>query len=255
MIPASVYLITKDCEATLAATLASVQGFAEIVVVDSGSGDRTLEIAREAGCRIWEQEWLGFSAQKALALGYCSFDWVLNLDGDEVLSDELREEIVSCIDDDRIDGLDIPIHDYFLGRPPARAGRFNHRVRFFRRTAGAYDTTREVHESITVTGHVARATGAIRHFGESTIAVKVEKNNRYSDLRAREKALEGRKASTLKLALIFPLAFIKSYLLRRGFVNGRRGFISSMVNAFYAFLKEAKLYEANLATMDDKQDP
>ncbi|RZU47256.1 glycosyltransferase involved in cell wall biosynthesis [Fluviicoccus keumensis] len=255
MIPASVYLITKNCEETLDATLASVQDFAEIVLVDSGSTDRTLEIAGRYGCRIWHQDWLGYAGQKTLALSYCTQDWVLNLDGDEVLSPELKAEIIDCIEYSRADGLDIPIHDYFLGFPPPRFGRFNRRVRFFRRATGAYDTGKQVHESITVQGAVKQAAGAIRHYGENTIAIKVDKNNLYSSLRAREKAAKGKQASVLKLVLVFPLTFIKSYVFRRAFLNGKRGFISSTVNAFYAFLKEAKLYEANLKAGQGQDRP
>lgn len=245
MIAASVYIITKNCEATLRGTLASVHDFAEIVLVDSGSTDQTLQIAAEFGCRIQHQDWLGFARQKQLALELCQQDWVLNLDGDEELSDELRAEIIACIAEQRADGLDIPIFDYFLGHAPPRWGRPNRRIRFFRRALGGYDTGVQVHESVQVQGRVLAAQGGIRHYGENSIAVKVDKNNHYSELRARDKAAGGKRASVLKMVLAFPLAFLKSYLLRRAFLNGRRGFINSMVNGFYAFLKEAKLYEYN----------
>ena len=122
----------------------------------------------------------------------------------------------------------------------------NAKVRFFRREKGSYDVAIEVHEMINVNGVVTRAKGVIFHYGVNDITVKVEKNNIYSSLKAFEKNKKGKHASLLKLLLVMPLVFFKSYILRRNFLNGRRGFIGSMINAFYAFLKEAKLYEYEL---------
>lgn len=242
----SVYIISKNCELTLRQTLASVADFAEIIVVDSGSTDNTIEIAQAFHCKIYHQAWLGFAKQKQLALSYCQSEWVLNLDGDEVISPLLKQEIIDCVNNNAIDGLDIPIEDYFLGFPPPKGSRYNHRIRFFRKLKGSYDVGVEVHESISVQGQVKRSKGAIQHYGENSIFIKVTKSNQYSELKAIEKAKKGKKSSVLKLVLIMPLTFIKSYFLRRGFLNGRRGFIASSINAFYAFLKEAKLYESEL---------
>ncbi len=246
MIPVSVYIITKNCEETLHNTLASVADFAEIILVDSGSTDKTIEIAQAFNCKIYHQAWLGFAKQKQLALDYCQSEWVLNLDGDEVASELLKTEIKQCIADNQLDGLDIPIDDYFLGFPPTKNSHFNHRIRFFRKAKGGYDTGVEVHESITVKGKVERSKGAIQHYGENSIFIKVTKGNHYSELRASEKFKKGKKFSLLKLVLVMPLTFIKSYILRRAILNGKRGFITSVLNAYYAFLKEAKLYEQHL---------
>lgn len=246
MIPVSVYIITKNCEATLRQTLSSVADFAEIILVDSGSTDNTIEIAQEFNCKVYHQDWLGFAKQKQLALSYCQSEWVLNLDGDEVLSPLLKQEIVECIKNNELDGLDMPIEDYFLGFPPDKNSRFNHRIRFFRKAKGSYDLGVEVHESISVQGRVKRSKGTIQHYGENSIFVKVTKSNQYSELKALEKAKKGKKASLVKLVLVMPLTFIKSYFLRRAILNGKRGFITSVLNSYYAFLKEAKLYEQNL---------
>ena len=246
MIPVSVYIITKNCEATLKETLASVADFAEIILVDSGSTDNTIEIAQEFNCKIYHQDWLGFAKQKQLALSYCKSEWVLNLDGDEVVSPLLKQEIIDCVNDNAVDGLDIPIEDYFLGFPPDKNSKFNYRIRFFRQAKGGYDLGVEVHESISVQGQVKRSKGCIQHYGENSIFVKISKSNQYSELKALEKAKKGKKASLLKLVLVIPLTFIKSYFLRRAILNGKRGFIVSVLNSYYAFLKEAKLYEQNL---------
>ena len=118
-------------------------------------------------------------------------------------------------------------HFHFLGFPPTKNSHFNHRIRFFRKAKGGYDTGVEVHESITVKGKVERSKGAIQHYGENSIFIKVTKGNQYSELRASEKFKKGKKFSLLKLALVMPLTFIKSYILRRAILNGKRGFITS----------------------------
>lgn len=252
MIDASVYIIVRNGGATLDATLTSVNEFTDILLVDSGSDDNTLEIAERHGCRILHQAWLGYARQKALALSQCRHDWVLNLDADETLSDELREEIRRLIEYPEYDGLDIPIIEHFCSLPTHPWTRRNRRIRFFRRELGHYPEAM-VHESVVVDGRVRPSRGGIHHFGEDSIRVKVDKINQYSSLAAEGKHARGRSSSLLKLMLVFPLMFLKSWLIRRNFLNGRRGFINSMTNAFYALLKEAKLYELELQRDQDRR--
>ncbi|TDI22785.1 glycosyltransferase family 2 protein, partial [Acinetobacter baumannii] len=103
-----------------------------------------------------------------------------------------------------------------------------------------------VHENVIVDGESQRAQHDIYHYGESSIFVKVEKNNQYSNLKALEKYQKGKSPSIAKLVLVMPVTFMKSYFIRRSFLNGWRGFVNSMINAFYAFLKEAKLFEQTM---------
>ena len=243
--PLSVYIVTLNCAPWLADTLDSVRDAAEVIILDSGSTDETWTIAsRYPNVRISHQDWLGYAAQKALALSRCTQPWVLNLDGDEVLSPELAEEIRTVMRDDTADGLIIPVCDVFMGRLPHPAAQRHAKVRCFRRGKGSYDTGIAVHEAVHVAGKLVRARADILHFGETSIAVKVDKNNRYSSLKADEKAARGKRFKPLKLLVVFPLTFFKSYVLRRNCLNGWPGLIGSAINAFYAFLKEAKLYEA-----------
>ena len=180
-------------------------------------------------------------------------DWVLNLDGDEVLSSELKAEIEQTIQSNQLDALITPINDVFLGVPNSKHTKKHAKVRFFRKSKGRYDLENKVHENVIVDGQSVRAEGDIYHYGESSIFVKVEKNNQYSELKAQEKYQKGKVPSLLKLVLVMPLTFIKSYFIRRSCLNGWRGFVNSMVNAFYAFLKEAKLFEQH-QKMKNKQD-
>lgn len=244
MIPCSVYIVTLNCGTWLQDTLESVKDFAEVIILDSGSTDDTYKIAESfANTRISHQDWLGYAAQKSLALSQCQQDWVLNLDGDEVLSVELKNEIERAITVNQIDALIIPINDVFLGVPNSKHTKKHAKVRFFRKSKGQYDLENKVHENVIVDGQSIRAEGDIYHYGESSIFVKVEKNNQYSNLKAAEKFQKEKKPSLLKLSLVMPVTFLKSYFIRRSCLNGWRGFVNSMINAFYAFLKEAKLFE------------
>jgi len=244
-IPASVYIITLNEEAHLRRALESVKHFAEIIVIDSGSTDATCDIAREYTEHVQHQDWLGFSKQKQYALSLCNQDWVLNLDADEEVSIELSQEISYCISNSIADGLNIPFDDRFLFQPNHPWRRKNAKPRFFRRDKGRYGDD-AVHEAIHIDGKIGNAKGCINHYGESSTAIKLLKNNHYSDLRSKEYFARGKRPSVIKLLFAFPFAFFRSYILKRSFLNGWSGFICSMVNAFYAFLKEAKLYELQL---------
>ena len=246
-IPCSVYIVTLNCAEWLDATLSSVKDFAEVIILDSGSTDRTYEIAESfANTRIMHQDWQGYAAQKSIALAQCQQQWVLNLDGDEVLSEALKKEIVQVISENKIDGLITPINDVFLGVANSKHTKKHAKTRFFRKAKGQYDLANKVHENVVVDGDVIKAQADIYHYGESSIFVKVEKNNQYSNLKALEKFEKGKHPSLIKLILVMPMTFIKSYFIRRSCMNGWRGFVNSMINAFYAFLKEAKLFEQHL---------
>lgn len=255
MIPCSVYIVTLNCGPWLQDTLQSVQDFSEVIILDSGSTDDTYAIAQSfANTRISHQDWQGYAAQKSLALAQCKNDWVLNLDGDEVLSKELKAEIEQTIQANQIDALITPINDVFLGVPNSKHTKKHAKVRFFRKSKGQYDLENKVHENVIVDGQSVKAEGDIYHYGESSIFVKVEKNNQYSNLKAAEKFQKGKKPSLLKLSLVMPVTFLKSYFIRRSCLNGWRGFVNSMINAFYAFLKEAKLFEQHQNATKKKQD-
>lgn len=243
-IPCSVYIVTLNCGEWLHNTLDSVKDFAEVIILDSGSTDNTYEIAQSfKNVKISHQDWLGYVGQKQLALSQCQQDWVLNLDGDEVLSKELKQEIIETIQANSVNGLITPINDVFLGVPNSKHTKKHAKIRFFKKQFGQYDTSNQVHENVVVDGQTDKATHDIYHYGESSIFVKVEKNNQYSQLKAQEKFQKNKKPSILKLMGVMPLTFFKSYFIRRSCLNGWRGFVNSMINAFYAFLKEAKLFE------------
>jgi glycosyltransferase involved in cell wall biosynthesis len=247
-IPISVFLITKNCGQWLDQVLAPVADFAEIVIVDSGSTDETLAIAAHYGARIIHQDFLGYGEQKQIALAQCTQPWVLNLDGDEVIDDELRAAMIQLVSDDdpAVTGGLVRFRDWFIGVPASKATRAITRVRLFRRERGRFLSEQIVHESIQLDpgGRIVTLPGWVDHFGVESVSLRTEKINRYSTMRAELDAARGKRHSALKLATIFPLRFLKNYLLRRAFLSGRRGLIQAMASAYYSFLIEAKKFEA-----------
>ena len=138
MINASVYIICKNEEKHIKRVLESAKDFSEIIIVDSGSSDKTLEIATSYTNKIYHQDWMGFAKQKEYARSLCSNEWVLNLDADEELTQELKQEIINTIEENKIDGLNIKISSSYLGKFNSEKSKFNRRIRFFRKSAGYY---------------------------------------------------------------------------------------------------------------------
>jgi glycosyltransferase involved in cell wall biosynthesis len=239
----SVYLVTRNEGAHLDRVLERVRGADEIVVVDSGSTDNTLEIARRHGARILHREWRGYAEQKAWAMDQCTHDWVLNLDGDEVLPPGGLEAIRRHIDGTDADGLYLAHDDIFMGQT-LRWHRHHHYCRVYRRSRASWNTGTRVHEHIDVDGPVDRIPLTLTHLGYDSAHGYMEKLNRYSLLKARQRTERGRGFSNLRLFLVFPVMFLKFYLFRRMFLSGRRGFIKAWIDASQYFLTEAKLYEA-----------
>lgn len=247
LFPAGVFIICKNEENNLARALESVKDFAQIVVVDSGSTDGTLEIARRYTAGVFHQDWLGDAGQRGAALAKMTTQWVLNMDADEVLTDALREDLRRCMEGQvpfaGCDGLKIPFEDVFLGKPPHPLAWRHAKPRFYRRDKASYGTAKVHASGAVIAGKVMRARGGLLHYGETSIFQKVAKNNGYSGQQAEAKLAKGKRPSVVRLVLAMPFAFAKDYFLRRFFLNGWRGFVASVINGFYAFMKEAKLWE------------
>ncbi len=236
------YLITRNAERHLDEVLGSVAGVDEILVVDSGSSDGTLEIARRHGARVVHQEWLGYARQKAFALRQCRSEWVLNLDSDEVLPPRTVEAIRLRIDRGNVNGLYLLRDDTFMGRPMLGVKRLRH-LRVYRRDRARFDEGMEVHERVHVKGPLDRLPVTFSHYGYDAVHDLVEKLNQYSRLKAVQRKRDGRGLNRARLLFTLPLTFLKFYLLRRMFLAGWRGFIKAVVDSYYFFLTEAKLYE------------
>ena len=237
------FVICKNAEDEIGRALDSVSSLDEIVVVvDAATTDATAEVARGRGAKVFHREWTNFSEQKQFALERTESEWVLNLDADEEASAGLVRELRAFAESGRGAGLKIPRRERQFGRWQSAGTRMNALVRFFRRDLARYGGDL-VHERVLVGGGLFRARHVIYHRGEATIEAKVAKGNLYSSLRARERRERGRRGSRLKLIVAFPFAFLRSYIWRRACLDGWRGFVNAMTNAFYALMKEAKLLE------------
>ncbi len=244
MIKASVYMITKNEERFVGDTLELLRDFDEVIVVDSGSTDKTPEIAKSfPNVKFFHHDWPGFARQKQWALEQCSNEWVINLDADEHVQPELLKEIQRVVEENKTDGLFFAMSDVFMGRP-CRLWKIAGRLRCFRKSCGAYDLTNEVHEGIIFTGKSTEKThAAMLHYGIPDVATAIPKQNHYSTLKAQEKFKKGKRTTPLKMLTIFPYTFFVQYFLKANYRDGWAGFIRTMMASNYAFMKEAKLMD------------
>lgn len=240
--PISVFVITLNEEAHLDEVLASVKGVEEIVIIDSGSTDRTIEIAKQHGARVVHNDWPGYAKQKEFGIQQCSHNWILNLDGDEVLPEGGLQMIRERIAQGDINGIWIHHDDIFMGHSLRKARHHKYR-RVYRKDKCHMNTDVLVHEHIEVEPPLAYLPIYLKHYGYDTAHGYMDKLNTYSLLKAKQREEQGRPCSLPRLLLIFPLMFLKFYLGRQMIWSGWRGFIKANIDAFHFFLTEAKLYE------------
>jgi glycosyltransferase involved in cell wall biosynthesis len=240
----AVVVITLDEEERLRRCLESAAWADEIVVVDAGSGDKTIQVAREFTDRVVVRPWPGFAAQKNFALDQASADWVLSLDADEEVSPELRAEIEAVLAAaGPADGYAVPRRNVFLGQWIRHGGLYpDWQVRLFRRGRGRF-VAREVHESVRVDGRRSRLRGHLVHRSYRDVADFIDRANRYSTLAADEQAAGGRRVTVADLALRPLGRFLSMYVLRRGFLDGRAGLLLAGLYAYYVFIRTAKVWE------------
>jgi glycosyltransferase involved in cell wall biosynthesis len=240
----SVLVCTKDEESVLPACLASVAFADEIVVVDSGSVDATMDIARAAGARVLEHPFESHAAQKNWGLAQLSNDWVLILDADERVPSGLRDEIVSIsADPDRRAGYWVYRANRFLGRMIRGCGWQRDKVlRLFDRTKGRYEL-RRVHEEVRIDGSVGVLGNRLLHDSCRDLGTWIRKTNHYAALGAEELSAHGRRGRFVDVVLRPPVRFAKQYVGQQGFRDGVPGFILCAISAFGVFAKHARLWE------------
>jgi glycosyltransferase involved in cell wall biosynthesis len=246
----SVAIVTFNEEQNIARTLTSVSWADEIIVVDSHSTDRTVEIARSFGARVIERDWPGFAAQKNFAIERCTGDWILSLDADEELSPALQQQMRAALAaGPTVDAFYLKRRNYFLGRWIRHGGFYpDSKLRLFRRGVTSGFTARAVHEVITFNGAAATLDADIIHHAYPTLSDYIDHMNRYSDLGAQVLLERGRTADSLPAFIarvwLFPwLGFAWNYFFRLGILDGREGLLLHLYHATYASWKYAKAWE------------
>ena len=240
----SVALIVKNEEKNLPDCLKSVAFAGQVVVVDSGSHDRTVRIASDFGCDVFNEPWRGFGPQKQFAIEQCREAWILVLDADERIPPETACVIRQIVNSSDIAaGYSFPRRNFFQGRWVRHAGWWPDRViRLFQKGRGRM-TDAAVHEAIIVEGRVAALKVPIDHWTESRLGPILRKIDHYSTLGAEEAFAAGRRSTPWGALLRAEMTFLQDYLLRGGFLDGSQGLTLAVTDAVNKFFKYAKLSE------------
>jgi glycosyltransferase involved in cell wall biosynthesis len=246
----SVVLITQNEERNLPRTLESVMplvrdGRGEIIVVDSGSTDRTVEIAQSYGAKVFVEKWKGFAAQKNSAIDKASMDWVLQLDADEALEPELVAEIEAALNArSAITGFWIPRKNFFLGRWIRHGGFYpDPKLRLARRGEGRFEEY-GAHPTMKVDGPTGGFSHALLHDAYPTLRGYIDHMNSYSSMGANVVVEKGRRGFSITDIVIRPLlTFVYNYFLRLGFLDGREGLLLHLYHSGYVSWKYSKAWE------------
>jgi glycosyltransferase involved in cell wall biosynthesis len=240
----SVTVITRNEASDIAAALESVAWADEIIVVDSGSTDETVTIARRYTERVLVREWPGYGAQRNIAATLATHDWILSVDADERITPALAEEIRAVLaSEPGHAAYRIPRVTWHLGRWIRTTDWYpDPQLRLYNRTKARWISPL-VHESVAVDGPVGTLTHELQHYAYRDVADHLETIDRYTTLAARQMRAQGKSTGLVQMMGHPPLAFLRNYIAKGGFRDGTAGFVISSMNAYYVFLKFAKLWE------------
>jgi glycosyltransferase involved in cell wall biosynthesis len=241
----SATIVTLNEERNIARAIESLRCADEILVVDSGSADRTLEIAASLGARVIEEPWRGYAAQKNHAADCASHDWILSLDADESLTPALAAEIRELKETGaRFDGYSFPRLAQYLGRWIHHSGWYpDRKVRLYHRARAEW-VGDYVHEGVKVNGTTGELHGDLLHFTCDSLSEHLRTLDRYTTLAAQELVVRKCTVPMRRLAIDPAWTFLRTYLLQRGFLDGPQGLAIAWMAALYTFLKYAKAREA-----------
>ncbi len=241
----SACIITYNEERNIGDCLKTLAWADEIIVVDAFSQDRTAEIARQFTDKVFQNRWPGFVQQKNFALSKATYDWVLALDADEVVSEQLKRSILELLSTEPpFAGYFIPRRTFYLGRWINHCGWYpDYKLRLFRKGKARWEGI-DLHEKVVLaSGKVGYLQGDLYHYSYQDISDHLKRIDRYSTLSAQQMAKQGRGFYLRDILLRPLLRFIRMYLWQLGFLDGKAGFFISSLGAFYVFSKYAKLWE------------
>ena len=240
----SVFIITHNEEKNIERCLKSISWADEIIMVDSSSGDRTLDIAKKYTKNIYKKEFTNFSEMKNFALSKTTGDWVLSIDADEEVTDALRDEIKGKVRymPDNIAGYFIHRRSHIFGREFKFTGtQDDFQMRLFRKTEGVF--TQPVHEKVLINGPTAKLKNYMIHYTYRSLGDYTKRLNKYTDMEAAFMKDSGCKPSIAGMTIKPAAMFMRLYFLRQGFRDGIEGFLFSALSGMYIFVKNIKLWD------------
>jgi glycosyltransferase involved in cell wall biosynthesis len=259
-LPFSIFVITKNEADRLARTLNAVRDLSDdIIVVDSGSTDGTQELAKKLGARVIHNDWIGYGPQKRFCEEQCRYDWMLNIDADEVVPPNLANEITALFADGEptLEAYKIRIAEIFPGEgEPHPFAYALAPVRLYKKSIGRYSPS-IVHDRVDLINKntpVGRLKCTIHHFSIRSIGDQLGKLNSYTDQQIVDLVKNNKSIPTWRLFVEFPAAFFKAYILRRHIVRGVYGFMTAMNFAFYRWLRVAKDVERRRVEVSKDKD-
>jgi glycosyltransferase involved in cell wall biosynthesis len=224
--------------------LRSLKGLAdEIIVVDSGSTDRTALIAEKYGANVIFNKWQGFIAQANFAFNLCAKEWIFLLDQDEVVTDELKTKILEALKNPQYNGYEINRQTIYLGRRLKYAWQPDYIMRLARREKNAKCIGDEPHEVMTADGAIGRIKARLDHYSYANLREHYEKLVSYAAIGAQSYYKKGKTSSIVKIVFRPLFAFFKAFFVKRAFLDGAAGFLAARSSAIHVFLKYAMLYE------------
>ncbi len=239
----SAVLITYNESRNIERALRSVAWCDEIIVVDSGSSDDTVEKAKALGAQVFTRTFDGFGAQKGYAVSCAKNDMVLSLDADEEISEELRKSIESIPTSDHFDGYYLQRIDRFHGKILKHAlGGQGSLIRLFDRRKGNFNL-KTIHESVEISGATGKLRGMIYHDSYHSISVYFDKFNKHTSMMAELKFEQGKRTSVAGVLLRFPLSLFDSIVAKHCFLDGYEGVLMGIFHSLYTTVKYAKLLE------------
>jgi glycosyltransferase involved in cell wall biosynthesis len=249
----SISIISFNEEENIGICLESIKDIAtEIIVVDSGSTDKTIEIAKSYGASVFIEDWKGYVAQKNSALKKCTMDWILCLDCDEVLTGDLKKHTIGEIKKNIRDGYYINRRTYYLGKLLKFSWQPDYILRLVKRGSTPVWSGYEPHTYLTIMGSTSKIGGDLIHYSYKNVADHIKKLNNYSKDVARSYYKDGKSSKLYNLLFNPAFAFTKKYFLKLGFLDGIRGFFVAVFSAFYVFLKYCYLWELKKAHRNAK---
>ncbi len=261
----SAFIVCFNEEDQIRDCIESVAFCDEVIVIDSRSTDRTVEIANELGAKVIQRDWPGYRRQKEFGLSQATSTWVLNLDADERVSPELRDAIIEVLERsyrEKAEGLPSTCKDgydlsrvvFYLGRWWRKGGWYpEYRVRLFRKAVTTWGG-KDPHEKAVVDGSIGKLSGELQHYTYRCMSEQLDRLHGYASIAAQEDNSRGRRFRLSKLILNPCLRAFKFYVLKKGYREGMAGFIVAVIEGYYTFLKYAKLWELQRTCTPEVRD-